>query len=130
MAELPFGTDAPAISTDHALPDQLSETVTSATTGSAYDIDVTQGTVWDLTLDNNVTLSFSGEPASRASSVTLVLTQDGTGGRSVAWPSEVDWPGGSAPSLSTSANATDVVMLFTVDGGTTWLGQLGGTGFA
>lgn len=110
--------------------EQVGESVVTATTGSSYDVDVTEGTVWDLTLDNNVTISFSGEPSSVASSVTLVLTQDGTGGRSVTWPSEVDWPGGSAPSLSTAANATDIVMLFTPDGGTTWYGQDAGTGYS
>lgn len=42
----------------------------------------------------------------------LLLTQPASGGPStVTWPSNVKWPGGTAPTLSTAANATDWVRL-------------------
>jgi len=41
----------------------------------------------------------------------LTLIQDGTGGRTVTWPATVKWPGGVAPTLTTTANARDKVAL-------------------
>lgn len=45
----------------------------------------------------------------------LVLIQDGVGGRTVTWPASVKWPGGTAPTLSTGANAVDIIK-FVYDG--------------
>lgn len=38
----------------------------------------------------------------------LLLTQDGTGSRTVTWWSNITWPGGVIPTLSTTAGAIDV----------------------
>lgn len=54
-------------------------------------------------------------------SLTLVLTQDSTGSRTVTWPASVRWPGGTAPTLSTAAGAVDWLTFASVDG-TTWAG--------
>jgi len=40
------------------------------------------------------------------------LIQDATGSRTVTWPAAVLWPGGTAPTLSTGANAVDLVALY------------------
>lgn len=42
----------------------------------------------------------------------LKLTQDATGGRTVTWPGTVKWPGGTAPTLSTGANAVDIIRFY------------------
>lgn len=116
---------------DTLITNQIEESVTSANTGTSYTVDVTTGTVWDLTLTGDVTFSFSGAgDATGVNSFTLILTQDGTGGRTVTWPTEVVWDGGSAPTISSSAGATDVLTFFTPDGGTTWYGLVGGQAFA
>jgi hypothetical protein len=120
-----------ALDTGRLSFDQPEETVVSGTTGSTYTIDVTNGSVFDLTLDADVTFSFTGgASAAGANSVTVILTQDSTGGRGVTWPSETQWSGGSEPSLSTAADATDIVTFVSPDQGTTWYGFLGGTAFA
>jgi len=41
----------------------------------------------------------------------LTLIQDGTGSRTVTWPATVKWPSGTAPTLTTTANARDKVAL-------------------
>ena len=49
--------------------------------------------------------------------LVLMVVQDSTGGRKATWPSSVKWAGGSAPVLSTGANAIDIVsFLYTGDG--------------
>lgn len=46
---------------------------------------------------------------------TLRVSQDGTGSRSLAFGSAYKWPGGSVPTLSTTANAIDI-LTFVSDG--------------
>jgi len=96
--------------------------VTVAATGATETVDVSAARTYDLTLDDDCTLTLSGATTAEAWYVTLLLRQDGTGGRTVTWPGSVEWPGGVTPTLSTAANAVDVFTLFTLDGGTLWFG--------
>jgi len=101
--------------------------VTNATSGSTETLDLESGNVFDLTLDNNCTITLSNPPASGTSgSFTLILRQDGTGSRTVTWPASVDWASATAPTLTTDAAAVDVLTFMTVDGGTVWLGFVAG----
>lgn len=110
---------------------QVEETTDSGNTGTSFTIDVTLGTVWDLTLTGDCSFSFSGAgDKAGTNSFTLILTQDSTGGRSPSWPTSVVWAGGSAPTISSSAGATDVLTFFTPDEGSTWYGMVGGQAFA
>ena len=104
-----------------------SETVVTADSGANYEVNLTNGNVLELTLTDNCILSFSNPPASgKAGSVTLILHQDGTGNRTVTWPDSVTWSSGTAPTLTTTASAVDIIQLFSTDGGTTWRGFLAG----
>ncbi len=40
------------------------------------------------------------------------LIQDSAGSRTITWPSNMNWPSGSAPELSTAADAIDVITLY------------------
>lgn len=97
-------------------------------TGTAQTIDVSTGSIFTATLTGNCTFTLSGSNAAsaRASSFTLVLTNDGTAGRTVAWSGgSFVFPGGaSSLSRTTTANAVDVWVFFTTDGGTTWNGNI------
>jgi hypothetical protein len=42
----------------------------------------------------------------------LVVVQDGSGKRTVSWPSEVKWPGGAAPELTKRAGAVDAFSFY------------------
>jgi hypothetical protein len=108
-----------------------SETVVTANSDAAYTINLANGNIFELTLTDNCTLSFSNPPAAgKAGSLTLILIQDGTGSRTITWPDSVTWASGNAPTLSTSAGAVDIIQLFTTDGGTTWRGFLAGANFS
>lgn len=98
--------------------------------GSAKTIDAATVSAFTGTLNSaTCALSITGAIAGMETVVTLALTQDAIGSRLVTWPSGTKWPGGSAPTLSTTANATDIVKLVSYDGGTTWFGRLLGGGF-
>lgn len=104
----------------------------SSATGS-IQLNPTNGNVFSLTLTGNITPSVvaTGLAAGKAASFALYLKQDTTGGRTVTWTSmNIKWAGGVPPTLSTSANALDIVVFETLDTGTTWYGSLVGTAFA
>lgn len=104
---------------------------TVASSGSTETLDLADGNVHDVTLTANCTFTFAAVDATRARSFTLLLRQDGTGGRDVTWPGSVVWAGGSAPTLDTTASTTAVLTFFTLDGGTSWYGfAAGGSGIA
>lgn len=64
----------------------------------------------------------------QSGTVTLVLTQDATGGRTITWPAAVKWPDGIVQQPAAAANTVSVFHLMWT--GTTWLGLVGGKSFA
>lgn len=97
---------------------------------SALTLDPTAtGPVKLITLNANCTITLTGATSGKASTLELVLTQDGTGSRTITWPAAVKWSGG-APTLSTAAAAIDRIVLTSYNGGTTWFGDLIGRAYA
>ena len=79
------------------------------------------------TLTGNVTFAFTDPPAPMH--FHIILTQDGTGGRTVAWPAGVQWlNGASAPSMPTGAG--DKAIYSFLFNGAEYVGQSGVLGFA
>jgi hypothetical protein len=92
-------------------------------TGTSATIDLNNGNFVTATLSGSCTFTFTN-PASEASSFTLLLTNDGTSDRTITWPASVVWPGGTIPNRTTAANKTDIYVFFTVNSGTKWYGNL------
>jgi hypothetical protein len=44
----------------------------------------------------------------------------------VTWPASVDWPSATAPTLTATANAKDIFVFYTRDGGTNFYGFTAG----
>lgn len=108
-------------------PTAYADTVVAlGNTGTASTITLTSGNVFTATLTGNCTFTLSAPIATGASSFTLILTNDGTAGRTVAWSGGTFlFPGGAATlSRTTTANATDIWAFFTPNGGTTWYGNI------
>ena len=91
------------------------------------DLDLTTGNVFQHTASGgNVTFTFSNPPASGTSGAfTLKWIQDSSD-RTATWPTEVDWAGATAPTLTSGSAKVDIFTFFTVDGGTTWYGFIAG----
>jgi len=91
-------------------------------TGTAVTIDCDDGNVFTATLTGNCTftLASANSTSNRATSFTLVLTNDATASRTVAFAGGTfKYPGGSV-SRTTDANATDIWFFFSPDNGTNW----------
>lgn len=101
------------------------EEVATANTGTAYTISLANGSVQILTLTGNCTFTFP--TATAGQSFILLLKQDGTGSRTVTWPAAVKWPGGTAPTITSTASKADKYV-FTADG-TNWIGSTAGQNY-
>jgi hypothetical protein len=78
--------------------------------------DVRAAPVAVLTLTEDVTgLTLSN--AAPGATYELTILQDGTGGRTMAWPAAWRWPGGSPLEVSADAGAEDLLHLSTRDNG-------------
>jgi hypothetical protein len=118
-----LGTNNPQARFD--LAGDYKEGVVTANTGTAYTINTATGTVQILTLTGNCTFTFP--TATTGESFTLLLRQDATGGRTVTWPANVRWPGGTAPTITSTALRQDKYV-FTADG-TNWYGSNAGQNY-
>jgi len=96
-------------------------------TSGAVTIDLNTGNNFSTAMAGAVTYTFSNPAASgKVSSFTLKVVNDGN---AITWPTSVDWPAGTAPTLSASG-ATDYFVFITHDGGTTWYGFTAGQAMA
>lgn len=104
------------------------ETRTAPTISSGtLTLNLENGNVFEVALNANVTtFTISNPPASgTAGSLTLKLTADGTA-RTITWGASVKWPGGTAPTLTSTNNKVDVLVFVTMDAGTTYYGFVAG----
>jgi putative exporter of polyketide antibiotics len=97
------------------------------TVASGGVIDLNAGPIHSVTLGASNTLSITNSAIGKV--FMLRIIQDATGSRTVTWFSTIKWIGGSAPTLSSSANAIDVFG-FTCTGTNTYDGFIVGMGLA
>ena len=73
---------------------------------STVTIDMATSNNFYIALGHNVTFA---NPSNRVKgqSGSIIISQDGTGGRTVSWGSNWDFIGGTAPTITTTANAID-----------------------
>ena len=116
---------AGALGSKSYLVENVNVVATSGTTQTI--LDVTTSTVGRFTLTAAV-CTFTFPTLAAGKSFTLVLVQDATGGRTAVWPASVLWAGGTAPTLTATANKRDVVTFVAVDA-TNWLGFTAGLNF-
>jgi hypothetical protein len=87
--------------------------------GSA-ELDLDVANCFYGTVTGAVNITFSNVPAT--GQFVFVVLEIINGGSNVSWEASVKWPGGAAPALT--ASGTDLITLYTRDGGTTWRGTL------
>ena len=97
------------------------------TDGATITFDLSKSNKHTVTLGDNRTLDVSNPTTGQVFSIRLV--QDGTGGRTVTWWAGIIWPGGSAPSLSTSPGAVDR-FVFECTGTGAYDGHIAGLGLS
>jgi hypothetical protein len=93
----------------------------------AKTIDLTLGNSVTATTTGATTWTFSNPTASdELCSFSIKLVNGGAFAQT--WPTSVDWPAATAPTLT--ASGTDVLVFITCDGGTTWYGFVAGLALA
>jgi hypothetical protein len=92
-------------------------------TGATRTLDLNDANFFSATLDQACTFTFSDPPASGDFGCFVLKLTDG-GAFAITWPASVDWPGGTAPTLT--ASGVDQLVFTTSDGGTTWYGFVAG----
>ena len=109
----------------------------STTDSKTTTFDCENANVFETQLDGATTVVFSNPPAagtatdSTAYAMSLKVVQDsGASGYTVTWPTSVDWPSATAPTLTATASAVDQFVFYTYDGGTTWYGFTAGQALA
>ena len=112
------------LSTDGLTENQ--DTITS--TSNAITADCSSATVFYHVLTENTTFTFSNPPSSgESTAIAIQIVQDSGGsGYTVTWPSSVNWASGTAPTLTSDANAVDWFVFVAHDGGTNWYGFTAG----
>jgi hypothetical protein len=93
-------------------------------------LNLNDSNIFDVSLNGNITtMTVSNVPSGTvATGFTLLLTADGTL-RTVTWPASFKWPGGSAPSVTSTNGKTDVYSFITLNNGTNWYGFVGGQNY-
>jgi hypothetical protein len=119
VAGLEIGVDVQAFDADTAKTDVAQSftaaqrgTVVTLTDGATITPDFAAGNNFSVTLGGSRTLANPTNLTAGQSGV-IVVTQDGTGGRTLAFGSNWKFPGGTAPTLTTTAaNAVDVISYY------------------
>ena len=89
--------------------------VTADSDAAVITFDMGDTNKHTVTLGGNRTLAVSDDYSGQTFLVTLV--QDGTGSRTVTWWSNISWVGGSAPTLTTTADKADTFGFLVVSSG-------------
>lgn len=100
-------TDAATFSDDIVVNAQAGSAVQALTSGTSIAWAITRN-VAAVTLAHNATLS---NPTNQVDGTVYILriNQDGTGSRTMAFGSAYNFPGGTAPTLTTTAGARDIL---------------------
>lgn len=82
------------------------QTITADPDGSTITFDLNASNIHKVTLAGNRTLILANPSVGQA--FVIELTQDGTGSRLATWFAGISWPGGTVPTLTTTAGKTDI----------------------
>jgi hypothetical protein len=105
------GTDYPGLATAQSFTAAQRGTITGLTDGSTITPDFAAANNYSVTLGGNRTLANPTNITAGQSGV-IVITQDGTGSRTLAYGSYFKFAGGTAPTLTTTAAAVDVLAYY------------------
>lgn len=84
---------------------------TGVVVGANTTIDWNTGNTQLLLLTTNIGTLTLNNPIAGAF-YTLEIKQDGTGSRTINWPATIEFAAGDEPTLTTTANRTDIISLY------------------
>ena len=115
---LVIGTDVQAYNANNAVTNAVQSftvaqrgSITALTDGATITPDFAAANNYSLTIGGNRTLA-NPSNLTAGQSGAIVITQDGTGSRTLAYGSYWKFSGGTAPTLTTTAAAVDVLAYY------------------
>lgn len=87
----------------------------TATDGATVTFNLANGNDHYVLIQGNRTLALSNPVVGQWFNV--MIQQDGTGSRTVTWWTTINWAGGSAPTLTTTANRVDILEFYCFSSG-------------
>ncbi|GEM_PF-6841412 len=107
---------------------------TIASAGAQPALNLSNGNVYNVTMGANVTaFNITGAVASKACAFTLYLSQPAGSTKTVNWAlttGNLLWSGGTKPTMTAVAGATDIYVFESIDGGANWYGSVVGQNFS
>lgn len=77
-------------------------------TGATVSVDLSLGSVVTLNLQASTSLTLTNPTVG---TFIIIAKQDGTGGWTLGYTTTIYWPGGVAPTITTTANYSDIITL-------------------
>ena len=77
---------------------------------TAMTVDCALSNVFATTFTANVTTAPTISNPRNGQTINWFITQDGTGSRTMTWPTSFRWPSGATRTLSTTANSVDLLV--------------------
>jgi len=105
--DISWGTAGASTSSANEWTAQQNFNNTALTFDATQDWALTANQVATLTLTANTTFDAPTQMVDGAF-YSLIIIQDGTGGRTASWNTVFKWAGGTAPTLTTTASAKDI----------------------
>jgi len=103
--------------------------VASAISSGTLGLDLNTGRYYQVSLNQSITTFTVANPsASGQSSLVIKFTANGTA-YTVTWPTGTVWPGGTAPTMTSTNGKRDLIGLMTDNAGTTWFGSVIGQNY-
>jgi len=99
------------------------ETAYSANSSTAITLTTANGTIQNITLTGTATITM---PTAAAGKSFILYLRTGAGSYTVTWTT-VKWPGGTAPTLTSTASKMDIYSFFS--DGTNWYGTTVGQNY-
>jgi putative exporter of polyketide antibiotics len=112
-AQIRAGTASKAVAADKLLSAMAVQTLTD---GATITWDMSTAINAKVVLGGNRTLAVSNPTL--GASYSLGVIQDGTGSRTMTWPSSFDWGTTGAPTLTTTIDKRDRITVFCTDAST------------
>ncbi len=94
---------------------------TPAISSGTLTLNIENGNVFRVSRNANITTVTISNPAGSGNACSFTLIFDANGSSyTTTWPAAVKWPGGTAPTITTTASRSDMFVFYTNNGGTTW----------